>query len=175
MAKTLEDARDGLVRYWTLRPSGGTRAELLALAVQQGFEEPLLAVWLDIFLQGFVDGGRIDAPNYDTHLAPFVADVGLDRAKVAVSEVFEFLTRPGRALETIRKQNLVVQLAESIATMDAKLALVDQGLALAQQLLPSGGARAALIAAAQEGRARLQAARDAHATARTRLQQELAG
>lgn len=172
--KTLEDARDGLVRYWTLRPSGGTRAELLQLAVQQGFEEPLLAVWLDIFLQGFVAGGRIDTADYDGNLAPFVAEVGLERAKVAVAEVFEYLTRPGRPLEAIRLQNLVAQLGVAIADTDAKLVLVDQGIALIPLLPPSNGARAALREAALAGRARLQAVRDSQARDRAQLILELA-
>jgi hypothetical protein len=121
---TLEDALTGLKNYWKVRPDGGTREELIAMARLKGFEEPLLNVWLDVFLQGFLDQGRIATATYAA-LAAVVATVGPTVASTAAESVFVYLMRNGSALDTIRKQGTIDLLNARITKLS------DQILALA--------------------------------------------
>lgn len=119
---TLDDAFNGLLAYWKLRPNGGTKQELLALAVQKGFEEPLLAEWLGVFLAAFVEDRRIAEPDYDTGLAPLVAEIGVDAAALAARRVYEYLLRDGRALYRITRLNFANDLSDEIAALDTAIA-----------------------------------------------------
>lgn len=122
--KTLEDAFHGLLNYLAARPNGGSRAELIALAALNGFEEPLLNQWLDVFLAGFVDSGRIVAPDYDANFVPLVVTLGPTKTVVAVTQVFEFLNRDGRRLDEVRRQDKIAELTELIQALADALSRV---------------------------------------------------
>lgn len=144
---TLEDAFRGLLEYWGARPSGGTRAELVALAVQRGFQEPLLNEWLDVFLAGFVECGYIAVPDYDAALAPRVAEVGVATASRAAAAVFQLLTQQGDRLDVIRKQNAVAFIDAQLVTLANQRELVSSGRAAILSTFPSSAARTATVTA----------------------------
>lgn len=134
---TLDDALTGLKNYWSLRPNGGTRTELIALARARGFEEPLLNVWLDVFLAGFRDQARIATATYPA-LAALVAQIGVPAAHKSAEAVFLYLTRPGSDLDRVRKQDMVKFLDAEIAVLAARLAEIDAMVtAVTDNLSPS--------------------------------------
>jgi hypothetical protein len=158
MTKTLEDAFNGLLTYWNVRPSGGTRAELLQMAVANGFVEPLLNEWLDSFLMGFVSMGFIARPEYNL-LAAKVEAAGLAAARVAATAVFEYLSGTGRPLHLIRNQNLAVTLQEQITDLNDLLSRGATFRAAVVSQFPANAARDAglkLFDAAVESRTRLR-------------------
>ncbi len=142
--KTLEEAFQGLMNYWTFQPDGGTRAELLSLAVQNGFEEPLLAEWLDEFLLGMHRIGVIESATYPA-MRDTISGIGLPRARDAARAVFAYFTvanSPDTMLETIHEQaRLDVQIIETQAAIS--------GLSAHQALRDS--ARSAIVAVSGVG------------------------
>lgn len=162
--KTLEDARDGLLRYWKIRPDGGTRTELLQMAAAQGFEEPLLNEWLDVFLQGFVDIGRIDTPYYPA-LAALVATSPPEKIERAVDAMFTYLTRPGRPLFQIRLQNAAAQLQADVDALKVevnRIAAAEVAVPSATNLSqPNKAVCLAALAEAKVSRKRLIASKEA--------------
>jgi len=172
---TLEDAFQGLLRYWRMRPDGGNRAELISAAIAQGFEEPLLNEWLDVFLQGFVDtaGMGMTVPDYDRELAPLIAKFGFAVAERSATAVFEHLIDSGRELDVIRKENSLVKSTATLEQMNAALLVIDQGITLASTL-QDGDPKIALISAATAGRDQERRKRDAMARLVSELTEELA-
>jgi len=152
---TLEQAFAGLLRYLDLRPDGGNRAELIAAAIAQGFEEPLLNDWLDVFLEGCVATScmGMPAPDYDRELAPRVQQFGLVVAKRALQSAFEHLRGNNHELDTVSKVNERDRLLERRQLLVQQLAVLDQGIDLALGLI-SGPPRFALLLAADVGRKR---------------------
>jgi hypothetical protein len=154
--KTLTDALNGLLLYWQTHPSGGNRAQLLSLALAQGFVEPVLSQWLDVFLAGLVDLGWIATADYDVSLAPKVAAIGPARAGDAARAVFDHLLES--TLAPIDAENQAQALAATLALLVTKLANVDAGISQALSFPPSAP-RDALVEAAQLGRASIDAQR----------------
>lgn len=146
MTMTLHDAFQGLLRYWKLRPNGGTKAELLALAVQQGFEEPLLDQWLTVFINGFAASKRITVATYDDGLAPLVAAIGVPAATIAATEVYEYLLRSGRALDTIKRLDAANHLQELIDTLNTDLARLASATTAVENNLNGVNRATALVA-----------------------------
>lgn len=143
--KSLEDAKNGLLRYWKLRPNGGTRTELINLATIEGFVEPLLNEWLDVFLQGFVDTGHIDTPDYDA-LTARLREVGYDRASRAVDGMFKYLTGTGAALWKIRNENRAQELQQALAVTQNELVALDAATTQVTNKLTGDAKTAALVA-----------------------------
>ena len=131
---TLEDALQGLKNYWNLRPNGGTRTELIALARLKGFEEPLLNTWLDVFLTGFRDQGRIPTTTY-RDLAAFVESVGPTIASRAAESVFVYLIRPGSELDRVRKLDRANATTAKIVTFQDEVTLLASAVTAASTAL----------------------------------------
>jgi hypothetical protein len=144
---TLEDAFNGLLQYLQVRPDGGNRAELIQLAVQRGFQEPLLNEWLDVFLQGFVDLGFLTGANYDDDFAPRVEQVGFAVASRAARAVFLHLTESRRELDIVRMENSVAALNAQLTTLNNQLGLIQNGRNLVQNNFPANATRVATLAA----------------------------
>lgn len=170
--KTLDDAFNGLLQYWQFRPNGGTRAELIQLATSQGFVEPVLNQWLDAFLGGCVTLGLIANPDY-SELAARVATVSFEVAKDRAQVVYDYLLA-GRDLDPIAKANLIQVYDASIATLDDRLANIDQGVVFAQANFPPGDVLDHTVEATQRGRAYYQSQRNGQQKARDVLAAELA-
>lgn len=171
----LQDAFSHVLTFWEANPSGGTRAQLLASLQAAGFAEPLLATWFDLFLQGCVTLGQINAPDYDAELVPKLAAVGAgtqivrDRAEV----VFSYLTT-GRSLVPIQTTSLIQTLESMAVPLTAKLANIDLGIAFALANFPVGPIRTDTVDAAQVGRGLIEKTRDGFLAQRDQLQAELA-
>jgi hypothetical protein len=153
MARALDEALEGLLAYWRVRPSGGTRAELLTLAAAQGFTEPALGQWLDALIAGFVRLGIIASATYAA-LATMRQTVGFDLAAERARLVYAHLLA-GRELEPIRKTNEAQLLDTLIAGLTSKIANVDQGIAFVLANFAPGTVRDDTLEAANLGRAAL--------------------
>lgn len=161
MAKTLDDAFEGLMRYLDLRPNGGTRTELMALAVQQGFEEPLLATWLNVFLQGLVDIGFINGTGYNQNFVPKVQEVGVPRTKKACQTVYEQQIASGDQLFRVRLQLEEGVLSEQVRTHEDHLSRLSAGRAWMLANAPDGLERQAVLAAVERAERAIDARRAA--------------
>jgi hypothetical protein len=148
---TLDDAFSGLLRYWQLRPNGGSRAELLAMAVAQGFEEPLLNDWLDTFLQGFVDLGFLATPQYDEALVPKIQQVGVPTATKIATAVFLWQTSGSEALAEIRRLNQIQQTQDEIDTLTTQLARAATGRTQVEASAMTTAVKAATLGAIDLG------------------------
>lgn len=171
---TLDDALKGLLQYWSVRPDGGNRAELINLAIAAGFQEPLLNGWLDVFLQGFVSTGYIEVANYDTHLVPKLQAVGVPAAARAARAVFVHLTEQGSELDVVKKQNLLIGVDEMLATLATQINGLQNGIASVAAMSAFSG-RAAILAAGNDGLARLQARRASLLAQKAAIEEEIGG
>jgi len=167
MAKTLDDAIDGLVAYWAIRPAGGTKAELLSLAAAQGFTEPLLTQWLDALIIACVRLGLIVTGTYAA-LAAMRSGVTIEIATERIRMVFRHLVT-GRDLSPIQSLNVAQILDDLLAAQDARLANVDQGIAFVVANTSPGPVRDDTLEAAQRGRTFWQRLRDSTQSERDRL------
>jgi len=167
MAKTLDDAIDGLVAYWAIRPAGGTQAELLSLAAAQGFTEPLLTQWLGVLLTACVRLGLIATATYAA-LAAMRAAVTFDVARERIRMVFLHLVS-GRDLVPTQAANAVQIIDELIASVTTRLANIDTGIAFVLANVGAGIVRDHTLEAAQRGRTFWQRQRASAVLERARL------
>jgi hypothetical protein len=125
VSKTLQDAFEGLMTYWQGRPQGGSKAELMALAAQKGFKEPLLDEWLSVFLRGLKDVGLLEGEDYDTDLVPQLQKVGTTRAIKAARTIYNQQLAQGGDLRMVDLQLKITQAGDKVAHFVSRLAAVD--------------------------------------------------